>query len=118
MGSTRHPQDIDAYLGRVGEEEWQRLRQQIDLASGFWLAFLFTSSPAVARAFRGRFSRLMALRGNTTRILTPQTPEEMRRVVSQLVELAGTGASSVWLESLAVDSLTGQNSAGPWAIAW
>jgi hypothetical protein len=50
----------DAGLGPAGEAQWSRLRRQLDLAEGFWLGFVFTSSEARLRVIVERTRNVRA----------------------------------------------------------
>ena len=103
-------------LGPGGEAEWRRLHRYLELAEGFWLGFLFTSSPPAATVFRARTERFLRSRVRSLRLIRPGSPEALREVLQELFEPASLEAGCVWVEALEVDR--GAASAGPWTLAW
>jgi hypothetical protein len=64
--------DVD--LGPEGEAQWARLRRQLELAEGFWLGFVFTSSPARLRVLVERTENVLRARARTQVVLAPAAP--------------------------------------------
>jgi len=105
-------------LGHQAEAEWHRLRQQLDLAQGFWLGFLFSPSGAVTRAFRQRTETILKSRALTLQALQPETPEELEALLPRLFE-PHSNTGCVWLEAPRIDSPgTEPNATGSWTRAW
>jgi len=105
-------------LGHQAEAEWHRLRQQLDLAHGFWLGFLFSPSGAVTRAFRQRTETILKSRALTLQALQPETPEELEALLPRLFE-PHSNTGCVWLEAPRIDSPgTEPNATGSWTRAW
>jgi len=105
-------------LGHQAEAEWHRLRQQLDLASGFWLGFLFSPSGAVTRVFRQRTETILRSRALTLQSLEPETPEELEALLPRLFE-PHSNTGCVWLEAPRIDSPgTDPNASGSWTHAW
>jgi hypothetical protein len=64
----------DVGLGPEGEAQWARLRRQLELAEGFWLGFVFTSSPARLRVLVERTENVLRARARTQVVLAPAAP--------------------------------------------
>ena len=107
----------DVGLGPAGEEQWARLRRQLELAEGFWLGFVFTSSPARLRVLMERTENVLRARARTQVALSPATPEALVSEATRIVELQGTPMlGCVWLAGIAVDEPGRVN--GPWERGW
>ena len=116
---ARSAHDGEAVLGSAAEAEWQRLRRQIELASGFWLGFIFCSSPRPVAAMRQRVERLSRIRVSRLRLIRPTSPEELRALLPRLFEEESVQAGWVWVETIHLDRPVSTDDApGPWAAAW
>lgn len=105
-------------LGHQGEAEWHRLRQQLALAEGFWLGFLFTTSPVVTRTFRQRTERILRSRALSLQTLRPETTGELERILPRLFD-PEPNTGCLWLEAPRVDSPgTAEDEPGSWIRAW
>lgn len=103
-------------LNRHNEEEWRRLRRQLELSDGFWLGFLFTSAPAVASEFRSRVQGFLKHKAKRFRLLRPETPDELIELLSHLLAPEVEHEGCIWVEALRVDPLGTED--GPWITAW
>jgi tetratricopeptide (TPR) repeat protein len=106
----------EAGLGPQGEAEWARLKRQIELAEGFWLGFLFASSPVMTGSLCRRAERL--LRGQTRRLSqhAPSRPEELSEVLRALLAPEAGDAGCHWIEALHLESAAQPER--PWHQAW
>ena len=111
----------DLVLGSQAEGEWQRLRQQLEFADGFWLGFLFSPHPGVTRTFRRRTETFLRGRLLPLNPLVAETAEEIPDLLPQLFGVAESEDHPplVWIEAAGVD-LAGAGGRGPapWARAW
>lgn len=101
----------EADLGPDGEAEWARLRRQLELADGFWLGFVFSSSPAVATTLRRRTDHVLALRAAKLEELLPPDPDALRASLRPLFDPGLSDAACVWIQAVVADR-------GPWQRAW
>jgi len=116
LNESRQRESEVAVLGRQGEEEWRRLRRQLDYADEFWLGFLFTSSPPVADLFRRRIDAVLQRRVRSLRRLcADDAPERLPALLERLQSDEVAGAGVVWVESLRVDA---DGERKPWLQAW
>lgn len=107
----------DEPLGEASEAEWERLLRQMELASGFWLGFVFTPSPRSARVLEARVGRVLEARDQALLVIRPDRPEELRGVLPQLAgALAPLAAGATWVEAVRSDA-PGSIDA-PWTRAW
>lgn len=106
-------------LDRRGEAQWQRLRRQLELSTGFWLGFLFCQSPSSSAALRWRAERFLQFRSMSVKVLLPDTAAQLRTVLRGLLEPPPAHTGLVWLEAIRADS-TGFTATkpGPWTAAW
>jgi tetratricopeptide (TPR) repeat protein len=108
--------DADEPLGEAGEAEWERLRKQIEFASGFWLGFVFSPSPMHVLVLRARVTRLLAAERATVLVYRPEQPEELRSVLQRLLQEAQPPAGCTWVEAVRSDSSGARQQ--PWTDAW
>ncbi len=107
----------DEPLGAENEAQWDRLRSQIELASGFWLGFVFSPSARTAGVLRERVERALKVERRTLLLIQPATPEELRGVLQRLVEDdAPAEAGCTWVEAVRADSAGAKEQ--PWTAAW
>jgi tetratricopeptide (TPR) repeat protein len=104
-------------LGREGENEWGRLRRQLDLANRFWLGFLFSADPRVARALRRRTSGVLRSQAMKLLEFRPETPEALRSAVAEVFQRPTDVVGCVWVEALQTDRAAHQGP-GAWSAAW
>ncbi|MEM9453133.1 MAG: tetratricopeptide repeat protein [Myxococcota bacterium] len=108
---------VERVLGPNGEYAWQELRSQVEWASGFWLAFVFSSSGAVTAELEQRSRRLLAPGGGELQVVRPRSPVELRALVDgDRIERELRPGSLLWIESLRSDS-DGLHPRG-WDDAW
>jgi len=108
----------EALLGHQAEGEWHRLRQQLDLSEGFWLGFLFSTSPVVTRAFRQRTENILRFKALTLQAIDPETPNELEKALPRLFE-PDPNTGCLWLEAPRVDLPgTAEDEPGSWLRAW
>lgn len=109
-------------LGASGEQAWQALRQHTEWAEGFWIAWLFTGSPPLARELEARMARLLAERGQQQVVLRPRTPAEARGLLEALLGEETRTAGCVWVEIIHGDGIglkpDDERPPGPWTEAW
>ena len=112
-------QDGQDTLDSAGEAEWQRLRQQLELATGFWLGFVFCPSPRTVASLRWRTAQILRFRALPMQLIRPATPEDFHAVLPQLFEPHSAQLHCLWIEAIQSDSptLKGDQS-GPWTTAW
>ena len=105
-------------LGSPGEEEWQRLRQQLELAQGFWLGFVFAPSPGQAAELRSRTEQLLRAHARHTKVVSPRTPNELSSALSDVFAKDSADAGCVWIECVRSDSPLADGTTGQWTLAW
>src|SRR5216683_3863364 len=105
-------------LGPSGEEEWQRLRQQLELAEGFWLGFVFVRSPRQAASLRSRTEQLLRVHARATKAVVPETPDELRSALSDVFAKDSAAVGCLWIECVRSDPPLADGTAGPWTSAW
>ena len=106
-------------LTPAGEAAWARLGKQLELASGFWLGFIFAASPAAAAILQRRAELLLRMRARGMQAVSPKTPGELRAVLPALLGGDPTNAGCVWMEAIRADPPAGPGSLpGPWTAAW
>ncbi len=104
-------------LGEAGEKQWTRLRAQIELASSFWLGFVFSPSPRSVIVLRERAERLLRTQTQTLLLVQPKSPDELRKVLPFLLENPGpVSAGCSWIEAVRQDSPGAPEQ--PWTQAW
>ncbi len=109
----------EAVLDPAAEAEWQILRRQIELASGFWLGFIFCPSPRPVAVLRQRVEQIYRFHASQVRLLRPSEPEELREILPRLLEPESVEAGCVWVEAIHLDASTfTDEEPGPWATAW
>ncbi len=105
-----------AELSPHDEEEWLRLRRQIQLEQGFWLGFVFALSSHEAKVFRQRVTLELSARDQNIEIYAPDTPEALTAALPWLLSPERRQAHFVWIESMSADAYG--SSETPWALAW
>lgn len=94
--------------------ERDRLLSQARLADGFWLAFAFIPHPAQMERLRAALAAHLDGQGGL-KVLTPETPEQLRSLVVELVTKDFPGIGGLWIEVGHADNLL--EPVGPWAQA-
>lgn len=107
---------IEWQIGRQAEEEWSRLRRQLDLAEGFWLGLVFTDSSAIAEVFRHRTETVLRQHARTLAVRRPRTPAELIASLDWLLPAADESRGGLWLE--AVGGGPADREARAWRRAW
>lgn len=100
-------------LGPQAEEEWARLRNQLELASGFWLGFVFAPSPAPVGALQQRAEQLLRLQVRPTLSIDPANPADLTEVLPRLFADDARATGCVWVNAVHVDSPDRR-----WTAAW
>lgn len=114
---TVRPPRADDALGAEGEAEWERLSRQAELASGFWLGFVFVPSGRVAGVLRARLEKKLAEEEKVILVIRPAAPFRLKGAVQTLMERGGKpGVGCIWLEAVYTDVLTAAEK--PWESAW
>src|SRR5690606_38190313 len=91
-----------------------RLERHADWSSGFWIGYVFTTSPPQAHILQEHLEAKLRARGSAQRLLRPETPEALERILAEV--LAQPNAGCTWVEALRAASATAD--ARPWADAW
>src|SRR5690349_20083152 len=79
------------------EEEWRRLRAQLDLAAGFWLGFAFLTSPGISQVFEQRVGRILRQHARKSAVVHVSAPSDVEAVMSALLT-AKKPADCVWVD--------------------
>ena len=109
----------EAVLDPAAEVEWQILRRQIELASGFWLGFIFSPSPRPVAVLRRRVEQIYRFHASRVRLVRPSAPGELREILPRLLEPESVEAGCIWVEAIHLDASTfTDEEPGPWATAW
>ena len=90
-------------LAPNAEAQWQRLRRQVERASGFWLGFLFCQSPQIAATIRVRIEHLLRFRARAVEVLVATSPDELGSLLQVLFEPAMAAQGLVWVEAVRAD---------------
>ena len=101
--SAGQSDDRVAALDSDGKAQWQRLRRQVEWATGFWLGFLFCQSPQVAATIRARVENLLRFRARAVQVLAPTDPDELGSLLQVLFEPAMATPGLVWVEAVRAD---------------
>ena len=110
--------DREERLDDAVEAEWARLHDQIELADGFWLAWVFSTAFDAPRMMAERVRRTLQESGAKLRCWRPETPKELREVLPELLDAVEEGTSDcLWVEALAVD-VPGVAEEASWSWAW
>ena len=111
--------DQDSILDSDGEEAWQQLRRQFELADGFWLGFVFCPSPRTVSVLRRRTGQILKIRARLLRTIRPDSPADFGNVLPALFESDSAGAGCIWIESMHIGAPTPQaKELGDWTSAW
>lgn len=118
MTTIVSPTCDETALGPEAEAEWQRLRRQFELASGFWLGFVFCSSPRTVATLRHRAERLLRFRALRLRLIRPDSPDELRAILTEF-DHTDVWVDCIWIEAVHSDPQVPSGSEpGPWTAAW
>ena len=114
-----HVHDADSFLDSQGEDVWQQLRRQFELANGFWLGFVFCPSPRTVALLRRRTGQILKFRAQRLRAIRPSSPDDFGSLLPALFEPESAQAGCVWIESIHTNSPTRHTSeSGDWTLAW
>ena len=114
-----HVHDADSFLDSQGEDVWQQLRRQFELANGFWLGFVFCPSPHTVAVLRGRTGQILKFRAQRLRVIRPSSPDDFGSFLPALFEPESAQAGCVWIESIHTSSPTRHTrESGDWTLAW
>ena len=94
-----HPRIFDPAL----EQEWTRLRVQLDFAAGFWLAFAFLNSSTSAQFFERRTERFLHEHARSLHVIEVARPSDLSEVLASLMA-ESTSSGSIWVRSINVDN--------------
>jgi tetratricopeptide (TPR) repeat protein len=108
---TRAAPTLDA----GAEAEWQRLHRQLELAEGFWLAFLCTDWTAAGHLLAERWGEFLRARVKRLDRIVLARPKDIGKVLDRLFDKATTSAGGVWIEAMGVDPPGLEH--GPWQQA-
>ncbi len=89
----------DESLCAHAEGQWQRLRRQVELGSGFWLAFLFSRSPRIARVFAARLAGVYRSHVRRLLVLRAETPDQLPMILQRLGSGDADPAAAVWVRA-------------------
>jgi tetratricopeptide (TPR) repeat protein len=104
-------------LSPAAEAEWARLERTLQMASGFWLGFVFSASKAAVEVLRERTRRLLEAEGRAMRVVRPEAPAGMLEVIPAVLDEASREVACVWVEA-AVGSTPGSVSHDLWVEGW
>ncbi|MCL4207952.1 MAG: tetratricopeptide repeat protein, partial [Pirellulaceae bacterium] len=100
---TSPPEETDRWadesLSAHAEGQWQRLRRQVELGSGFWLAFLFSRSPRIARVFAARLAGVYRSHVNRLLVLRAETPDQLPTILQRLGIADADPADAIWVRA-------------------
>ena len=114
-----HVHDAESFLDSQGEDVWQQLRRQFELADGFWLGFVFCPSPRTVAVLRRRTGQILKFRAQRLRVIRPSSPDDFGSLLPALFEPESAQAGCVWIESIHTSSPTRHASeSGDWTLAW
>ena len=114
-----HVHDADSFLDSQGEDVWQQLRRQFELANGFWLGFVFCPSPRTVAVLRRRTGQILKFRAQRLRVIRPSSPDDFGSLLPALFEPESAQAGCIWIESIHTSSPTRHaRESGDWTLAW
>ena len=114
-----HVHDAESFLDSRGEDVWQQLRRQFELANGFWLGFVFCPSPRTVALLRRRTGQILKFRAQRLRAIRPSSPDDFGSLLPALFEPESAQAGCVWIESIHTSFPTRHTSeSGDWTLAW
>ncbi|MCO5991624.1 hypothetical protein NE235_36470, partial [Actinoallomurus spadix] len=88
-----HPESLDPAI----EEEWRRLRSQLDLASGFWLGFAFLTSSGTSRVFEQRVARILRSHARKPAVIEAAVPSDTEEILPTLLSQRSR-SDCVWVD--------------------
>jgi tetratricopeptide (TPR) repeat protein len=117
MGALDRSGPTSNVLDAGAEEQWQRMRAQFAFADGFWLGFVFCSSPRTIQVLRTRAEDALIEKGKDLLMRPLARPEELAGILPWLltaVELVPAGCT--WIEAIRSDPPGAERP--PWTSAW
>ncbi len=119
LGRARVPEPIPGCggdpVGPDGERQWLRLRRQIDLADGPWIAFVFSVEPTQVEVLRRRTGSVLLPKVRSFVNLRAHTPLELYLAFRSLLKGRRARAPAVWLDVIGGDY--NAESGGAWRCA-
>ena len=88
------------------EQEWARLRVQLDFAAGFWLGFVFLRSAASAQFLEKRTERFLHEHTRSLRIIEVARPSDFSDVITDLMAAESIDSGCIWVRSVNMDNDT------------
>ena len=117
--ANSHVHDGESFLDSQGEDVWQQLRRQFELADGFWLGFVFCPSPRTVAVLRRRTGQVLKFRAQRLRVIRPSLPDDFGSFLPALFEPESAQAGCIWIESIHTSSPTRHaRESGDWTLAW
>ena len=128
-GDDRPPDAPEETLSPAAEAAWERVSRQVELATGFWLAFIFSPSLRTIEVMRARLEAMLKTRARPVLSFRPETPDGLRGVLQRLFDPDAASVGCIWIEAVRVDtpidaprddSAQGDQKRGeaPWTAAW
>ena len=84
------------------EEEWPRLRAQLELRDSTWLSFVFCSSPEQARELLARARSQLRAGGRGITVVPATEPEAVVTLVDSLMRTTAPHGSLTWVDGVAL----------------
>lgn len=108
---------VSATLDDASEAEWTLLREQLDLADGFWIGFFFSDGRRTPRVIAARVEGTLHERGASLRRIAPTTPDALRACLADVVKAAREGTGDMlWIE--AIEAPGDADGDASWSAAW
>jgi tetratricopeptide (TPR) repeat protein len=93
-----------------------RLERHVEWYEGFWLAYVFTSSPPQVHILQERVGAKLRGRGREQRVLRPDEPDALEQLLPEL--LADPDAGCTWIEAVRWTEAVATVDAVAWSHAW
>ena len=90
-----HVHDSESFLDSRGEDVWQQLRRQFELANGFWLGFVFCPSPRTVAVLRRRTGQILKFRAQRLRAIRPSLPDDFGSSSTVSPEVRRPGSNKI-----------------------
>ncbi|AGP38765.1 tetratricopeptide repeat protein [Sorangium cellulosum] len=104
-------------MDAASEEQWDRLREQIELAGSFWLGFVFSAAPQTVASMRQRAEAMLEREGKRLHLVAPPEPSGLRSLLPWLLTSPDlVQAGCIWIEAIRSDSPGAAER--PWMRAW
>jgi len=92
-----------------------RLERHVEWSEGFWLAYIFTTSPAQVHILQDRLELALRARASEQRVLRPRDAKALESVLSDV--LADRHARCTWVEAI-IDVTALEPGVVEWSDAW